>query len=76
MLRTPAIVGLISLTLAIGGWQTDEAAVYDNSGSNGVHRQTLRAPDVDVWDTVVVQSVLSFPSTDAAHNFYTQSQDR
>ena len=139
MLRTPATVGLISLTLAIGGcsgtthdaapqapavkpdgldalllkapeidtimgtngiapqpvssdmndhrdlvnnlnclgiWQTDEAAVYENSGSNGVRRQTLRAPDVDLWDSVVVQSVLSFPSSDAAHNFYTQSLDR
>jgi hypothetical protein len=60
----------------LGVWQADEAAVYENTGSNGVRRQTLRAPDVDMWDSVVVQSVVSFPSSDAAHDFYTQSVDR
>ena len=67
---------LVANLNCLGVWQTDEAAIYQDSGSNGVRRQTLRAPDVDMWDSVVVQSVLSFPSADAAHSFYTQSADR
>jgi PknH-like extracellular domain len=67
---------LVTNLNCLGVWQSDEAAVYENSGSNGVRRQTLRAPDADMWDSVVVQSVLSFASSDAARNFYTQSLDR
>lgn len=60
----------------LGVWQADEATVYENSGWNGLRRQTMRVPDVDVWDSVVVQSVVSFPSPDAAHKFFTQSLDK
>lgn len=60
----------------IGVWQTDEAAAYENTGWNGVRRQSLRTPDTDLWDDIVVQSVVSFPSPQTARKFFTDSADR
>jgi hypothetical protein len=60
----------------LGLWQVDEAAVYGTNGWSAVRRQLLRAPDTDQWDNLVVESVVSYPSADAARDFYTQSSDR
>ena len=60
----------------LGVWQTDEAAVYENTGWNGVRRQSLRTPDTDLWTDFVVQSVVSYPSVDTARKFFTDSADR
>jgi hypothetical protein len=60
----------------LGIWQTAEAAVYENSGRTGLRRQSLRMPDNDQWDDLVVQSVASFPSASVAAAFFTDSSDR
>ena len=60
----------------LGVWRTDEAAVYENTGWNGVRRQSLRTPDIDRWNDLVVQSVVSYPSAEAARKFFTDSGDR
>jgi serine/threonine-protein kinase len=60
----------------LGVWQSDEAAVYENTGWNGLRSQTLRSPDTDVWNDLVVQSVVSYPSAGAARTFFAQSSDR
>jgi hypothetical protein len=60
----------------LGVWQTDEAAVYENTGFNGVRRQSLRTPDNDLWNDFVVQSVVTYPSAGAAQKFFTDSAGR
>ena len=39
-------------------------------------RQRLRTPDTDLWNDLVVQSVVTFATTDAARAFFEQSSDR
>lgn len=56
-------------------WQVNEAAVYGD-GWTGLRQQLLRSPDSDDWRDLVVQSVVSYPSTQAARDFYNQSSDR
>ena len=36
----------------------------------------FRAPDTDQWDNLVVQSVVSYRTADAAREFFTESADR
>jgi hypothetical protein len=60
----------------LGIWQTDEAAIYEKSGRTGLRRQSLRVPDSDPWEDLVVQSVVSFPSAEAATAFFADSSGR
>ncbi|MCW2512578.1 MAG: sensor protein [Mycobacterium sp.] len=60
----------------LGIWQVNEAGVYGRDGWIAVRQELLRAPDIDNWQKLVVQSVVNYPSTDAAHEFFTQSADR
>ena len=64
----------------LGIWQVGESAIYGpGDGDNawqGVRRQTLRTPDVDTWDTLAVQSVVFYPTAEAASDFFAQSADR
>ncbi len=60
----------------LGIWQVDEAGVYGKDGWIALRQELLRAPDTDAWRTLVVQSVVNYPSTDDAHAFFDQSSDR
>ena len=60
----------------LGIWQVNEAGVYGKDGWIALRQELLRAPDTDAWQTLVVQSVVNYPSTDAAHDFFAQSSDR
>jgi PknH-like extracellular domain len=64
----------------LGIWQVGESAIYGPSDGDkawqGLRRQTLRTPDVDNWDTLAVQSVVYYPTAEAAGDFFAQSADR
>jgi hypothetical protein len=64
----------------LGVWQVGESAIYGASdgdnGWQGVRRQTLRTPDIDAWDSLAVQSVVYYPTAEAAGGFFTQSAER
>ncbi len=67
---------VVTNTNCLGVWQTDESAIYQNTGFTGVRRQSLRIPDSELWTDFVVQSVVTYPSAQAAHTFFTDSADR
>jgi len=60
----------------LGIWQVNEAGVYGKDGWIALRQELLRSPDTDDWQNLVVQSVVNYPSTDAARDFFTQSADR
>jgi hypothetical protein len=60
----------------LGVWQVNEGPIYDPSHWKSVRQQLLRAPDADQWDTLVVQSVVSYRTADAARDFFMESGDR
>jgi hypothetical protein len=64
----------------LGVWQVAESAIYGpgdgDHGWQGMRRQMLRTPDVDAWDTLAVQSVVYYPTAEAAGDFFAQSADR
>jgi hypothetical protein len=60
----------------LGVWQVNEAPIYESSHWKSVRQQMLRAPDTDRWDNLIVQSVVSYRSVDAAKEFFTESTDR
>jgi hypothetical protein len=60
----------------LGVWQVNQAPIYESSHWKAVRQQMLRAPDTDGWDNLVVQSVVSYRTTDAAKEFFTESTDR
>jgi PknH-like protein len=60
----------------LGIWQVNEAGVYGKDGWIALRQELLRSPDTDAWHTLVVQSVVNYPSTDAARDFFDQSADR
>jgi hypothetical protein len=60
----------------LGIWQVNEAGVYGPDGWIALRQELLRSPDTDDWQTLVVQSVVNYPSTDGARDFFTQSADR
>ena len=60
----------------LGIWQVNEAGVYGKDGWIALRQELLRSPDTDNWHSLVVQSVVNYPSTDAAHDFFSQSADR
>jgi hypothetical protein len=60
----------------LGVWQVNEGPIYDPSHWKSLRQQLLRAPDADQWDTLVVQSVVSYRTADAARDFFMESGDR
>src|SRR3954465_10353062 len=60
----------------LGIWQVNEAGVYGKDGWIALRQELLRSPDTDDWHSLVVQSVVNYPSTEAAHDFFSQSADR
>ena len=60
----------------LGIWQTGENAIYGQSGFTAIRGQVLREPDNDNWNSLVVQTVVSYPSADAAKKFFVESADR
>jgi hypothetical protein len=60
----------------LGVWQVDEAPVYDPTHWKSVRQQLFRQPDADQWDSLVVQSVVSYGTEDGARDFFAQSVDR
>ena len=60
----------------LGIWQVNEAGVYGKDGWIALRQELLRSPDTEDWQNLVVQSVVNYPSTDAARDFFTQSADR
>ncbi|MGX9792606.1 sensor domain-containing protein [Mycobacterium sp. MMS18-G62] len=60
----------------LGVWQVNEAPIYESSHWKSVRQQMLRAPDNDEWDSLVVQSIVSYRTADGARQFFTESTDR
>jgi hypothetical protein len=60
----------------LGVWQVNEAPIYESSHWKSVRQQLVRVPDTDQWDFLVVQSVVSYRTTDGAKEFFTESADR
>ena len=60
----------------LGVWQVNEAPIYESSHWKSVRQQLVRAPDTDQWNFLVVQSVVSYRTADAAREFFTESTDR
>jgi hypothetical protein len=60
----------------LGVWQVNEAPIYESSNWKSVQQQLLRSPDTDNWDSLVVQSVVSYRTADAARTFFDESADR
>ena len=54
----------------LGVWQVNEAPIYDPSDWQSVRQQMLRTPDIDSWDSLVVQSVVLYRSAEAAQQFF------
>jgi PknH-like extracellular domain len=60
----------------LGVWQVNEAPIYESSHWKSVRQQLVRAPDTDGWDSLVVQSVVSYRTADGAREFFTESTNR
>ena len=60
----------------LGVWQVNQAPIYDPSHWKSLRQQLLRAPDVDQWDYLMVQSVVSYRTADGARAFFDQSAER
>jgi hypothetical protein len=60
----------------LGVWQVNEASIYESSHWKTMRQQMFRAPDTDQWDNLVVQSVVSYRTADAARGFFVESTDR
>jgi hypothetical protein len=60
----------------LGVWQVNEAPIYESSHWKSVRQQMSRTPDTDQWESLVVQSVVSYRTADGARQFFTESTDR
>ena len=60
----------------LGVWQIDESAIYGKNTYTAVRQQMLRTPDTDEWDALVAQSVVHYPTLDAARRFFDESAAR
>lgn len=60
----------------LGVWQVNEAPIYESSHWKSLRQQLVRVPDTDRWNFLVVQSVVSYRTADAAREFFTESTDR
>jgi hypothetical protein len=70
---------LVTNRNCLGVWHTDEAAIYgerDSGTWSAVRSQTLQAPAGDGWESIAVQSVVSYPSAEPAQAFFAESADR
>jgi hypothetical protein len=60
----------------LGIWQVNQAPIYDPSHWKSLRQQLLRVPDTEQWDTLAVQSVVSYRTPEGARDFFAQSADR
>ncbi len=60
----------------LGVWQVNQSSIYESSNWKSVRQQLVRAPDNEQWNYLVVQSIVSYRTADAAHKFLTESADR
>jgi hypothetical protein len=60
----------------LGVWQVNESPIYESSNWKSVRQQLVRVPDSDQWNFLVVQSVVSYRTADAARQFLTESTAR
>lgn len=64
----------------LGVWQVDQAAIYGPGGGvdgwRSLRQNMFRTPDSDDWASLVVQSVVSYPSVQAAQRFFDESAQR
>jgi hypothetical protein len=60
----------------LGVWQVNEAPIYESSHWKSVRQQMVRTPDTDGWDSLVVQSIVSYRTADSAREFFAESTDR
>jgi len=60
----------------LGVWQVNEAPIYGSGNWKSVRQQLLRSPDTEDWNSLVVQSVVSYRTPDAARAFFDESADR
>jgi hypothetical protein len=60
----------------LGVWQVNESSIYESSHWKSVREQMFRVPDADQWDSLVVESVVSYTTADGARQFFTESAGR
>jgi hypothetical protein len=68
----------------LGVWQINEAVIYSKDGKDVksgqdwkvMRQQMLRTPDVDQWNYLAAQSVVYYPTSAAARNFFNLSVER
>lgn len=60
----------------LGIWSIGQTAIYGPSGFTAVRGQQLREPDLDNWNSLVIEGVVSYQSPDAAKKFFAESSDR
>ncbi len=60
----------------LGVWQVNEGPIYDPSHWKSLRQQLLRSPDAEQWDSLVVQSVVSYRTAEEARDFFMESGDR
>lgn len=60
----------------LGVWQVNEAPIYDPSHFKTLRQQMLRTPNSDNWNSLVVQSAVTYRTADAAQAFFADSADR
>lgn len=64
----------------LGVWQVDQAAIYGPSGGDdgwqALRQNMFRTPNGDDWSVLVVQSVVSYLSAQAAQRFFDESAER
>jgi hypothetical protein len=60
----------------LGVWQVNEQSIYESSHWKSMRQQMFRVPDTDQWDSIVVESVVSYSTTDGARQFFTESTGR
>lgn len=59
----------------LGVWQVDESSIYESNWKS-MRQQLFRVPDTDQWSSLVVESVVSYRTTDGARQFFTESTGR
>ena len=60
----------------LGVWQVNEAPIYDPSHFKTLRQQMLRTPNADNWESLAVQSAVTYRTADAAQAFFNDSADR
>jgi hypothetical protein len=64
----------------LGVWQVNQAAIYGAGGGadgwRSLRQNLFRTPDHADWSSLAVQSVVSYPSVQAAQRFFEESAQR